>query len=330
MRELVGARTADSQTYLLASGERLVKLYANPEFYRPAGSSTFQRIHTTLKRGSLATNSLTSTGNSWTANLNPSNSSSGMVQVGLASGQVSMSPINSAPVAPTQASGPNQQNSATYSNLWPGVDAKYSINTTGIKEDLVIRGSTADPTFDFSIQGASVTPDPATGGATLSVAGKNIASIPALTVSSPAGSVAGANPTLSVLPGANGAIVQVSVNGLWLEQLPATAFPVTIDPSLIENPGTTASAFSVLSVPNSGAQPIPGVLKVGHDSSTLTDWAAAVHWNYETYLSQNPKYQVENAYFPVGTFIDQAGSCGCTTTLSAFPISNHSPVRSTV
>ena len=323
MRELVGARTAESQTFLLASGERLVKLYANPEFYRPAGSPTLQRIHTELRRRAMATNSLSSTGNSWTATLNPSNGSSGMVQVALASSQVSMSPINAASVAPTQASGASRQNSATYSNLWPGVDAQYSITTSGIKENLVVRRSTADPTFDFSIQGASVTPDPATGGATLSVAGKDVASIPALTVSSASGSVAGANPTLSVLPGPNGAIVQVSVNSLWLEQLPQADFPVVIDPTLIENPGTTDSAFSVESVPNTASgsgTPVPGVLKVGYSPSTATQWAAAVHWNYETYLNSNPQYQVMNAYVPVGVFVDQSGGCGCTTSLSAYPI----------
>ena len=316
VRELTADRTAKSQTFLLASGERLVKLYAEPEFYRPKNSLFYVPINTSLTRSEADKNSLSTTQNSFTTTINPSNSAEGMIQIGIGGAELAMSPVGATGVTPIQSSGPNELNTATYSNLWSGVSAEYQVENQGIIENLEINSSSAQPEFQFSLQGATIVANSTTGGATVVMGGKQVATIPPPTVTPASGTADGADPSLTVFPSANGAIVQVGLNSTWLEQLPATDFPVDLDPTVLLTPSSTSAAFSVVSVPSSGST-VSGVLKVGQSSGV--QWSAAIHWNYESYLDAYPQYQVVNAYIPAGEFSDQSGSCSCTTSLSIYP-----------
>jgi RHS repeat-associated protein len=197
------------------------------------------------------------------------------------------------------------------------------LGTQGVIEDLTLHSQNTPSSFSFSIGGVSAIAD-SSGGATLSVGDTEVAQIPAPSVSAASGSIVGADPQLTVVPTLGSTTVQVSVNAAWLQSLPAQDFPVVIDPSIEELPDSADADYSEVSVPSVGS-PVFGELQVGVDSDDVR-WEAGIHWDYESYLADNPQYQVESAYVPEGALEDYPGSCGyvtfgestCTTTLSLY------------
>jgi hypothetical protein len=131
------------------------------------------------------------------------------------------------------------EETVTYPDVWPGVDVRYKVHSTGVKEELVLRRRPSMSQFPFQVQGTSLTPQPdgslATSGA---FAGKW--KVPPPVVFAKDGStVPAAAPRFSVA----GGTVTLAVDGSWLSGLDDAAFPVVLDPGLQDMGAQTSRSY---------------------------------------------------------------------------------------
>lgn len=119
-----------------------------------------------------------------------------------------------------------------YPNVWPGVDVRYRVLTTGLKEDLVLRAPPRIDRFGFWLSGAVAVPT-AQGGLRLLVEGQPVAHVPPLNALTASGTALG-DPGVFVVhdPAADGRqLVEVQLHLERFAALPPAEFPVAVDPS---------------------------------------------------------------------------------------------------
>lgn len=309
IRELVNQRTSDSQTFVMAGGGRQIRLFSQPHFYQPSGSSSWVPISTSLSVEDGHPGIFTSDQNAWSTTFAPSGAGSGMIQLGLSSGSIQMSADSSSRVTPTRptgstagVSGTSGSSTAEYPQLWPDVNAYYQNEPQGLGEKLILEGHNAQASFSFEVRGAEVIPAQG-GGATIHIGSRTVGQIPAPTVTDKDDQVRNADPTLSVSNNGPTSVVTVSVSQSWLSALPSSAFPVVIDPPVTFN----LNGPFVYSVDENN-NVLQNTVQVGEDP-TGDIWRAGVSWDYADtpYWAQSPPYQVTDAYT---TLIDEPGSCG--------------------
>ncbi|MGH2669117.1 MAG: hypothetical protein ACRDH5_08395, partial [bacterium] len=155
------------------------------------------------------------------------------VRLETSEGTISMAPADRAWPTPTvDAAG----DTVTY----PGVDVRSRAQSTGIKEELVLRRRPATAEFAFRVQGTSLALEPdgsLTAGGTFAGKWK----MPPPEVLAKDGRPApGALPRFSVA----GDTVTLAVDGSWLAGLDASAdFPVVLDPSLHQVGSPTSRGY---------------------------------------------------------------------------------------
>jgi hypothetical protein len=116
----------------------------------------------------------------------------------------------------------------TYPDVWPGVDVRYRVQSTGVKEELVLRRRPSMSQFPFQVGGTSLSSH-ADGSLAMSgtFAGKWKVS-PPVVFDKDGNTVADAAPRFSV----SGQKVTLAVDGTWLAGLGDADFPVVLDPSI--------------------------------------------------------------------------------------------------
>lgn len=140
---------------------------------------------------------------------------------------------------------------ATYPEVWPGVDLRYTVTPAGLKEDIVLKAPDVPARYEFRMEGASVAgpaepvgmdlPEAVEGGLDLAgELGDEVRLAPPVVTSADGGrAYSEAAPVISGSPGG----VSVGLDEAWLRSLPAEAFPVVLDPSI---EGRGASAWTAI------------------------------------------------------------------------------------
>jgi len=267
--ELVEDRTAYSSMQLNKDGTVTKTAYMTPHYYK-SGSSWLPIDNTLVTDDNAADstnilgkalgaaesaigtpNAFKTTANSWEARFESSDFSGGMVRIKQGSDQVGFSPVNANVVNPVVSTSSNGQQVVTYSNLWSGIDVEYTVESDQVKEALVINNKSAASQVQFNIIGAdlqkpskSSTPNNPQPAFTITGAlGNQFGISPANFILNHYGYV---DPTAAGLTQtySNGTLT-VGINSAYLQNLPASAFPAVIDPTVGQpSPGGTGSYMS--------------------------------------------------------------------------------------
>lgn len=250
--ELVAHRTATSSTWQDSDGSIEVRQYTQPQYYQT--ESGWQPIDTALKSTPGTAGWWTSSANSWQASFGPADASGGFQRITIGSAQIGFTPLGIRSPSAPQVTG----STATYHDLWPGVDVRDQVTGAAVKEDIVLAGPAAPAGYAFRLSGATARAN-AAGGADLLSGGHVVGAIPAITVTTRTpGSEKGSDARLTV----TGDVVRVSVSPSWLAGLPASAFPVVIDPTV----GNDTYQTKMVSAGSSGGV-LNGQLQLGADAN---------------------------------------------------------------
>lgn len=282
-------RTATTSTWLDDDGSMSVREYAVPHFFRAVGSSTWQPIDTTLVTDGGQGGVVHSRANSWQARFAAAGAPGGSEQFDDGHTTIGFTPEDANSGVLPQAQG----STATYRGLWPGVDLSDTVEATSSRENVVLTGPGTRSAFDFAVSGATVRAR-ADGGADIVVDGSPVARIPAPSVSlahptttvteAPAGRERTQQGTGVRLDVKDGHTVELSVSPSWLMSLPASVFPVTIDPDFdysqpnIAVGGPSGSAVTSMASWSSQGGGNSSQLIVGPDLTTGVNWVGAAYF----------------------------------------------------
>lgn len=264
--EVVSKRTAFSKTFRNADGTFTDKITATPRNFRTADGWVEIDNSLVAEPGGLRNKS-----NAFSTRFR--NIAEG-VRIETADGTISMAPLGAATsVTPTvDATG----RTASYPEAWPGVDLRYRVEATMVKEDIVFQRRPSSNEFAFSIGGTTVTSS-ADGGLAAggTLAGK-WAVAPPVVFDKSGKAVPEAAPTFKV----DGPVVTVSVDAAWLSALPDDAFPVTLDPTWWSVGSPNSQGY----VGTSGGwyTCAPCQIKVGQPQANgWTAWRSTAYFPYE-------------------------------------------------
>jgi RHS repeat-associated protein len=300
--EIVADRTATTSTWRNSDGTLSVRRYLAPHFYR-TGSAGWQPVSTRLAAVRGRAGWWQTTANSWQAAFGPAGAADGAEQVTVGGARIGFTPIGVSDAS--QAPG-TSGSTATYRGLWPGVDLTDQVSATGVQEGIALTRPGTAGTFSFRANGATVRAN-AAGGADVLVGGRTVGVIPPLTVithsAEPARpahghTIAVPNPTKAsgTRMTITGDIVRISVSPHWLAGLPASAFPVVIDPTF--DPANQL-ASQLISLGNNGTA-LGGVLQNGYVPSTHVTWRSEAYIQAPTLPAQEagaPPWQLVSALF---------------------------------
>ncbi|MGK2958042.1 MAG: hypothetical protein ACSLFB_06525 [Acidimicrobiales bacterium] len=272
--ELTEERTAISDAWSNSDGTRSIRTYAVPHYYQPQKSSKWVPIDMELASDESRPGRVRSKANQWAVSFGPAGSSEGMQQFHLDGPIVSFSPVGADPsVKPL-----TKDSTATYTDMWPATEAIYAVSAVGVDERLVLKSPSAPTSFTFEVAGASPKAN-GSDGIDLVVGKAVVASIPPLTVEVGGRAInpAKAGATFSVKQerqsdrGQPGGSVTISISKDWLANLPAKAFPVVIDPTVIVT--TTPTQITSFSA---SAPSVNGTAKAGTGPGLQT-WRGAAY-----------------------------------------------------
>ena len=188
----------------------------------------------------------------------------------------------------------------TYRAAQPGVDLRYTVRATGIKEEIVVAESTAPTTYLFDIKGAELVLQ-RDGSIHLSGPLGELFSIPAPTIQAADGSDLTAGSGVHYVVGLpngsqSGTQLAVTVDDDWLKKQEPQAFPLVIDPSFNYGQPTSRKSYSDVGGTYNGSG-----IQIGRDSSGRV-WRAAAHFNgYECCLGGDYRvYATDLFMYPVG------------------------------
>jgi RHS repeat-associated protein len=272
LKEIVADRTATSATWRNTDGSMTVEKYLAPHFYR-AASGGWQPIVTTLAAVPGQAHTWRSSSNSWKVAFAPVGTKDGLEQItqgGQDSASLAFVPQGVSSAASSSGLVPSVTGStATYVDLWAGTDLVENVMSTGVKEDITLKNPHAPASYAFALSGATAKTNSA-GGLDVLVGGNTVGTIPAPTITTAGDPVGVATKAAgAALDFADGR-VEVSVSSAWLGSLPASAFPVTIDPTY--DPGGITHPNSVVAYSNSGST----TSEVTFGANTHGTWDSAV------------------------------------------------------
>ena len=245
--ELTEKRTATSKVLLGKDGTQTERQYLTPQFYQKNGNWT--AIDNSLVEDKNVADSthwpgqalgvikswiegtptaFKTEGNDWQARFAPSEDAMGMLRIVYNGKTLTMRPQGAAGVEPEMMV-KNGSQSVRYENLWPGVTVEYQVHNSQLKELVYLHDKNVTPSYAFTIEGASLVADPNNpGGFTLSGALEGKFSIAPVTVAAQgAGPADGQRARQAFTNG----ILTTTVDGKWLKALPASEFPVVVDPT---------------------------------------------------------------------------------------------------
>lgn len=246
--EVLSKRQTDRQVFRNTDGSYTQRQYFQPKFYKKEGK--WQTIDTSLvedKNASDAGNflgklygqaqsivdseqSFMVKNNEWQARFSPSDFTGGMVRVKVGNDQVGFSPVNAKRVAPVATKDKNGDSVVYYYDLWPGVNVKYTVYGGQLKEDIILKDKEAQSEFDFKVTGATLAADTKNPGGYVikNALGENYLISPPSIIREDTGPIS--DPVYSQTY-KNG-VLRVSLQKQYVQSLPATAFPLVVDPSV--------------------------------------------------------------------------------------------------
>jgi YD repeat-containing protein len=225
VRELVGLRTATSDTFLRSDGSRLARVYPTPVNYR-AASGEWVPIDDTLQRAPTGWETAASP----TPVTLPSSLASSPVTVGPANRSVGFA-LEGASTIEGQNAGP----SMSYPNAQAGVNVSYSVSSEGVREVLSLASAASPTIYRYKLTyAAGLRPELTSAGG---VAFKDTTGKVAYTMAPPTATDASLGAQLpSTAPvhyelSADGSVLSLVLDKSWLED-PRRVFPVQVDPDI--------------------------------------------------------------------------------------------------
>ncbi len=277
MTEVVGARTEFTETFVRPDGTRLLKSSMVPLHFRSGGN--WRRIDNRLVADERHPGWIENKANSWSIRFGPLHDG---VVVQAKDDRVAFAPQDASNVTPRVN---EDGTSVTYKDAFGhGVDLTYKVLSDRVEELVVYRTKSDRATFAFRLKSAPLAPDSERPGGL--VIGDGTLRIDAPTVISAAGNIVQhADPKLSVGAATDGAsVVSVAVDQAWLDSQPASAFPITVDPSI-----SGVSSDSYASYPSDGSAAC-SCTKVGHVGTTGTlTWRALAHYPFGTAVDRHSR-----------------------------------------
>lgn len=160
VRELIAERSEFSSVWLNDDGSNTAVISPEPVHYRGPRGDWLPVDNRVVDTGGVLGNAA----NSWSVRFGPLGA--GGLSYRMPSGRAfSIEPVGATSgVTPTVDR--DDPNAVIYRNAWPGVDLRYVVHGSGVREDIVLHSSDVPASFEFRLIGGLVVPDPRTGGAT--------------------------------------------------------------------------------------------------------------------------------------------------------------------
>jgi hypothetical protein len=226
-------RTATSATFKNTDGSFTTNISQVPIHYRNKNrGGKFDRIDDSVVDDGA---DFRSAANEWTVRFKPLPAG---VTLELADdSKVSMAPVGGANgVKPIRSA---DGLSVVYPEVFPSVDFRYTMSAAGVKEDVVVKNSTAAASFAFDYTGVDLVPSTSMPGAFVDRTRKEtdfFLSPPMVLDANKAQYPVEAGTKLErvAAPGdksGKSSRMQLSVDPVWLKSLDASVFPISIDPS---------------------------------------------------------------------------------------------------
>jgi RHS repeat-associated protein len=274
-QEVVEERTSNRRVYRSAGGITEVELSTAPLTYEVAPGDRRLIDTAVVADGPAPADGYRSAANSWTAHFERIDGAAGGLSIDTQVGTVGLVPRAAAAVDPSAIA--DSANRVRYPEVWADVDVEYTVQATGVKEDIVIQSDAAASRFEFDIQGAAATAD-AGGGLRLSgAAGDFIVPPPLVADASGNDATQPSGVRLEVLDG--GAAVAMMIDEGWLADLPESAFPLRLDPTI----EPVVSTVYAQSWPSNGGPAISGI-RLGTEAGGV-NWRTQIGFDYAPYIN---------------------------------------------
>lgn len=242
--EVTSKRTANTETFDLGNGKMEVRQFMGRINYKDTAGS-WQRIDTTMVEDANAADSTNILGkaigwvegktkqlntykvkaNDWQARFAPSDDKVGMARIQADGKNISFSPIGANKHIIPQVSKNDGIETIRYADLWNGVDVVYTVKNDKVKEEIIIKKSSAPEKYAFNIKGATLHKNK-DGGFDIEGVKQDFAEL-SLTLQSK-----GPIDTKNLLSQSyeNGTLT-VSLAKGWLKTQSSESFPIVIDPT---------------------------------------------------------------------------------------------------
>jgi hypothetical protein len=173
--ELVARRDQRTEVFANADGTETIKVHAEPVHYQPDGTTAWEEIDNTLVADEARPGWVRNAGNDWTVRFGPIVAGGGGgVEMVTDAGVTRSAPeldASSAPVLPEVGQG-DDSDTVLYRGVWPGVDVKYSVSNSRVKEEITV-DSPDRAEFPFVVEGLGLVeqePVVASGSTTVDLA----------------------------------------------------------------------------------------------------------------------------------------------------------------
>ncbi len=276
-------RSATTRTFLNDDGTKTTESSISATSYKDK-SGKWQDVDSSLEN--TAPDTWTSKANSWQAKFEPLSDDTG-VEIGRGAQTVGMAPIGAKKVKPAVTKSGTHQ-IVTYKDAWPGVDLRYTLHGSAVKESIWIKAPTQQTEFKFTIKGTNLTPKPDEPGS-YSLDGElaDFELTKSFVMTSNEG-IIGDDGYVSQAVDKN--VITLKLNPEWAKKQPSKAYPIVIDPSFVSN--TTTSTHMSYKSDGYYCNALACGISSGNTGAAL--WHAAVNFPYSTTLNQ-PGVSLVNA-----------------------------------
>ncbi|HEX8182198.1 MAG TPA: PA14 domain-containing protein [Candidatus Saccharimonadales bacterium] len=276
-------RSPTQKTFLNKDGSKTVEQSVLPTSYQKDGK--WQDIDMTLEKDK-SKNEWKTKANKWQVTFKKLTETEG-VNVKQGNQTAKLTPIGGKDSEP-EVSDSGSDQIVTYKNVWPGVDVKYEVNASELKESIVISKPESQTNFKFKLDGASLSPNPDQPGYYKldgEMADLNIAPP---TVGLADQGIVGSEPYVKQTISNNE--ITVDVDKDWFSKLDKKSFPVIVDPSFVSNNG-----FNYVNYRHDGyvCNPGMGCSNSAGNNRPYYIWRFATHANFDQL--QDPNKYLLNA-----------------------------------
>lgn len=319
LEELVDQRGPTSRVFQSEDGFIILDAYTTPIHYpTPQG---WQPVGNELVPSSSREGWVRSRGNLWSAEFGPAHEG---FELGLGSSKVSVVPV-AASGRPPRAAAPAVRAShgpparpgsqgevrgrdavaepgvLEYRDMWPGVDVRYEVRGAGIKEEIVLSGTSSPARFEFRISGAALSERPDGGVGIFGPIGERFVIPPPIVFTDNGADVSAASQAhYQLAPSPDGradvSLLALVIDPAWLAAQPPDSFPVTLDPAFEDH-----AASETLTYNNAGGL-APGQVILGSSGDGGALARAGVHFGqYEPYMTGSYRaYSGELMFYRLG------------------------------
>jgi hypothetical protein len=272
VKTLDEGRTATSKTYLNEDGTKTLENSVSATSYKD-GSGKWQDVDSSLEHTNAA-DTWTTKANSWRATFKPLSTDTG-VEISRASQVANIHPVGAKNVKPT-ISGTGKNQLVSYADAWPGVDLRYTISGSAIKESVWIKAPTQQSEFKFTVSGANLAPKSGEPGAySLNGDLADFTLLKSFVMTADQGIIGDDG---YVSQDVNQNTITLKLNPDWVKKQPAKAYPIVIDPSFVSY--TTTSTHMSYKSDGYYCNALACGISTGNTGAAL--WHAAVNFPYST------------------------------------------------